>query len=49
MQDNKMAGVLQPENFYKIEKNGDEITIGARVTLSDFRSFMKIHLPEMAW
>ena len=36
------------ENFYKIEKNGDEITIGARVTLSDFRSFMKIHLPEMA-
>ncbi len=36
------------ENSYKIEKNGDEITIGARVTLSDFRSFMKIHLPEMA-
>jgi xanthine dehydrogenase small subunit len=36
------------ENFYKIEKNGDEITIGARVTLSDFRSFMKIHIPEMA-
>jgi xanthine dehydrogenase small subunit len=36
------------ENFYRIEKSGDEITIGARVTLSDFRSFMKIHLPEMA-
>ncbi len=36
------------EDFYKIQKIENEVMIGARVTLSDFRHFMKNHLPEMA-
>ena len=36
------------EEFYQIQNDNNEITLGARVTFSEFRSFMKNHLAEMA-
>lgn len=35
-------------NLYKMEMNGSEIVVGARVTHSEFRHFMKDKLPEFS-
>lgn len=36
------------EELYSQEQNGDKVKIGARVTLSEFRHFIKSRIPEFA-
>jgi xanthine dehydrogenase small subunit len=44
----KLLSLHLVQDLYRLEEKGDVISVGARVSLSDFRNFMKVKVPEFA-